>query len=386
MKRALWCLAFLSACGRSQPDKARPDLSQPAAMADGGVDDCPGGRNACGDCAPAQVEECNGWDDNCDGVIDEGCSILWPQLQQSFAPIRLFGDGVVIAQSGSAFGYTSANAYVMRLQYAASVGAAPDTLAQTPITDAGLQNESDRDPDFDGKWVTWLRGDYYGDPTNTNVVAMTLADRQQQILSMGLAAAGPPAVSGGRVVFAAIPSNQADSDIELFDLTTAQRTTLTFPGVFESAPDISGDWVVYERRDAANGDAQVRAIHIPDGVLDAPSEGLDGANTGPAIDGTHVVWTRTVSAATSTAPAVSEVWWYDLATREQRKLGAGQNPRVDGTLTCWAGSDGVWLADASTGRSARVVTSGGNCDVAGRRLAWIGHQGLTYRDLSKSEP
>jgi hypothetical protein len=307
---------------------------------------------------------------------------LWPQLSPASPPIRLYGQAAIVAQGGTYLNYGSTQSYVTKLLYAASAGETPAVLAETPITDAGLQNESERGPDFDGTWLVWQRADYYGDATGGSVMAMTLAERVPQTLSTGLASVGAPAISGGRVVFAASPAGQSDSDIELFDLATSTRSVLTFAGVQESAPDISGDWVVYERREVVAGDAQVRAVHLPDGVLDAPSDGLDGSHTAPAIDGTHVVWTRLPPGATPAA----EVWWYDLATRERHQLGSGQNPRIDGTLICWDGSDGVWLADSASGRSARVATEGTNCDLSGRRVAWIGHQGLTYRDLAKSEP
>jgi hypothetical protein len=371
-------LLLLAGCGRSFESAAPADLG----AAPDAADDCPSGRNACGDCAPPQPEECNGRDDNCDGTVDEGCSLLWPRMSDAVAPIRLYQGAVIAVEVGPYGAYTSPDSYRYRLSYVPSPGADPQTLAETALTDGGIANESQRDPDFDGTWLVWRRAAYWDYNSANAILAMRLGDRQLQTVVPNAPSLSGLAVSGGRVVFADVPQGRDDGDIELYDLATGQQRTLTFPGVPESAPDISGDWVVYERRQAANADSDVRALHISDGALDGPSEGLDGSHVGPAIDGPHVVWTRQLAGP----PATAEVWWYDLDTRERRKLGDGQNPRVDGTLTCWDGPDGVWVADSSNGRSGRVATAGARCDISGRRVAWLGHQGLTYRDLAENEP
>jgi hypothetical protein len=377
MTRLLLLLLCIG-CGRA---------AEPLPLDLGGIDardvaDC--ARNACGDCAPPPVEECNGRDDDCDGLVDEGCSLLW--LSGVAPPLRLRGGAAVALQSpGWSTPYGSAAIYEDRVVYAPAPNAAPEVLAATDLTDAGLANASDHDPDFDGSQIVWRHSHTYFDDQNDNstLMAMTLAERKPRELFTGVGL-GAPSLSEGRVALAATlaapGTAPTTSHLLLIDLATGDKTDLTLAGVVESAPALDGDWLAYERRDALDGDAQVRALHLPDHVLAAPSDGLDGSCMTPALDGTQVVFMRLPP------QAPSEIWWYDLATGARKKLGTGVRPRIASGLVCWDGSDGVQVADPARGRSLRVATAGAFCALDGRRVAWLGHQGLTYRDLGEDEP
>jgi hypothetical protein len=97
------CGLLTLGCGRtaSVPRRAR-DLGVAPAV-DAGSDEAPDldcARNACGTCGPAPVEECNGRDDDCDGIVDNGCvEKLAPALGRSVSWVRIVGDDVLLARA-----------------------------------------------------------------------------------------------------------------------------------------------------------------------------------------------------------------------------------------------------------------------------------------------
>jgi hypothetical protein len=175
---------------------------------------------------------------------------------------------VALQSPGWSTPYGSAAVYQDRVLYAPSPGAMTEVLAATELTDAGLANTSDHDPDFDGSQIVWRHSHSYFDDQNgtSTLMAITLAERQPREIFTG-AGLGPPSLSQGRVALAATLATPGSvpttSHLLLIDVGTGDKTDLTLAGVVESAPALDGDWLAYERRDALGGDAQVRALHLP---------------------------------------------------------------------------------------------------------------------------
>src|SRR5262245_61926147 len=78
------------------PDLALPPVEVPPDLAIArGEPDLSCQLNACGECGPVRAEECNGFDDDCDGEVDEGCPRKVAELPGSDElRVRVSGDRV----------------------------------------------------------------------------------------------------------------------------------------------------------------------------------------------------------------------------------------------------------------------------------------------------
>jgi len=106
IRRAPWLALALLVVGCSRAplplDRPTPPDAAPtppsAAPPDAACD-----PNACGDCGRPLPEECNGRDDDCDGVVDEGCPrrlLEAPAPWSSAYGVRLVGPRAIVTRSG----------------------------------------------------------------------------------------------------------------------------------------------------------------------------------------------------------------------------------------------------------------------------------------------
>jgi hypothetical protein len=99
-------------------------------------------------CANGTPEACNGVDDNCDGVVDEGCSCT-PQLTSIEGDYDYDGS---IAWSGASFGIAIANATFYRAQFFAISGA--------KIGPVVLPTQERTPPAVDVRGIVWTGARY----------------------------------------------------------------------------------------------------------------------------------------------------------------------------------------------------------------------------------
>lgn len=346
-------------------------------------------RNACGTCGPVPVEECNGHDDDCDGLVDEGCVLRLGPPELSSGSVRLSGDRAVLDVP-----------VVVTLP-----GGEIRDLRAAPIvnTDGGMDYAYDGSAAIGGDLVAWVR--HRGAPSVVELVTYDLrTGREWEVPSAGRWVASP-AVDSERVVYELHSETTVDAvDVWLWAMATTTSTRVTGPEGDETSPELSGDWLVFERvppRDfSAPSQIVARNLRTREEVI--PSQGLTGWNRAPAIDGARIVWH--LADGLNYGQGQGQVYLYDLETRQRRALGehgSRYRPRIDGSLVCWSASPteppyssmgDVTVFDLATGRSTLITGRGQLCDVSRRRVAlleyfdWSGGSRAYYRDLVAGEP
>jgi beta propeller repeat protein len=167
--------------------------------------------------------------------------------------------------------------------------------ASTQITD--LPNEQlALHPDVSGNYIVWYWQDVSGAPSTTKMYYYNVAS---PVSGGTMFASGPsdqsdPRISGNKVVYM---DDIDGTDLELFLITlpggTPQRITDNLAN--DISPDISGNYVVWERND------QIFMYDIATGQTSQLSDsGIGGFNENPKIDGNHVVWQNQSGTGTST--------------------------------------------------------------------------------------
>jgi len=344
-------------------------------------------RNACGGCGPPPEEECNGRDDDCDGLVDERCLLRLGPPEEGTESVRLSGARAVLS---------------VPLVVTLPGGAVRDFRTPPPPPDAGTYGY-DGTASLDGDLVAWVRRG--GPPSLARLMAHDFrtgrtfdsAEPGYYISSL--------AVDGDRVAFEIHRDDvEGAVDVWIWDLATNTTRNVTLAGANETTPDLSGEWLVYERappRDSSTP-TQVVAQNLRTGERVVVSDGTPGWHRAPAIDGTRIVWNS--GDGVNTQPSDGQIFLYDLATRTRRTLtrrGSRFRPRISGTLVCWAASPteppyssmgDVTVFDLVTERSVVITTRGQLCDISGRRVAvlewfdWNGRTRAYYRDLLPGEP
>ncbi len=345
-----------------------------------------GQRNACGACGPAPEELCNERDDDCDGVVDEGCVRRVAVLRESEGRVRLSGDRAAI-DTGTAIAVVSLRDGAV-------------TWLRPPAGDAGASRYYDRSA-IDGDLVAYVRGD--GSNLTRVVVAYDLSTGASYDVSDPALQADLPAVDRGRVVYET-RSSSGDTDVWAWDLSTLRATRLTGPVADERAADVWGDTVVFER--GPRGDSTFHTDIVTHDVVTGAervlTEGLRGWARAPAIDGARVVWHQEEPGGN--APSYrAEIWLHDLSTGERRRLreyGRRFVPRVAGPLVCWSSfqsvhsseggvGDHVEVMDTRTDRVLPLAPRGFLCDLSARRVAFLENAGAAdafVRELLPEEP
>ncbi len=340
------------------------------------------GANACGRCGKVPEEECNGRDDNCDGVIDEGCVRKLASLPTWDSQPRVSGSHVVFRAGGA---YTNAADIV--LVTLPSFDFEILSPHATPIDDPGDPSQENA-PDIDGDLVAWTtrQVDPFGE--SGRLMGYDISTKVTfEISSMNTLA---PAVNKGRVLFQVSPTRYANDEVWLWESASGKTRKLTTNNSDDQAPDLSGEWAVYTRGTGSNPyfNRQIVAHNIATDETIVTSTGLPGWNALPAISGTRIVWRNEDG---NQAPSYSgEIWMYDLLTKVRTKLASGTvtMPRISGTLVCWTQSNdyGITLLDTATSKSRAITTVGSGCDIDARKVVWGGNHDVYVRDLLTGEP
>jgi len=342
--------------------------------------------NACGACGPLPAEECNGRDDDCDGVTDEGC--VRRVLSDRFVSrVRVDGDWAVLNVAGAQ--RTRADVLLVQI----STGVTRELVAERVARSGEARPVLTHGASIDGTRVAWIEDDSVNRPAR--VVAFDRATGAYRTRATSAPVEATTAIDGERVVYTGIGSG--GSAVRLWDLATDVDGAVGSAGPADARPDVSGPWVVFERT-VRTGGSQVVARRLDTGEERELSEGIPGAHFAPSVDGSVVVWHR----EEGNRARDSQVIAYDLATRAHRVISTA--PRafsagVRGSTVCWShrgdpersdqryGYD-LTVMDLATGRSAVLGPRGNDCDVSARRVSWLGfHSAEAYwRDLLDGEP
>ena len=339
------------------------------------------GANACGRCGDVPIEECNGRDDNCDGVIDEGCARRLAAPTRDDAP-RVSGNRVVF-QAEKRYTNVSEIALVTLPSLDVEI-LTPHTSPIDPFADPS----GETNPAIDGDLVVWTsyeHGQY-------DLTGYDVATRQSFVIASGLTQ--HHAVSQGVVAFQRAYGDEKkwESDVWLWDHATMTARVITpSDGVHQNAePEIDGDWLVYSHGTGPfSSERQVIAENITTGETITVSS-APGWNAQPAISGTRIVWSKHDGG--SEWDPVLEIWMYDLSTKLRTKLSTGTHnsmPRIAGTLVCWSDASQIALLDVASGKTRKLSNNdyGSHCDLDARRVVWGNILREVYvRDLLPSEP
>ena len=339
-------------------------------------------RNRCGLCDPEPMEVCNGYDDDCDGSIDEGCVQRLATFGTSDDHLRISaggsatGGGVVFDAAGRAGGR---DVVYVPLDHPA------EPRIMTPYAEP--LGHSD-DPSHEqhgaigGDLIAWVVID-------TGTVVIYDRRLRSTVAEFGaeLGRADEPAIDDDRVVFSVEDRVTHEADIWQWT-ATGGFVMLTSADGRETAPDLSGDWLVYEKSPVTDGifGRHIEAANLATGEHIVLSDGLtEGWHLAPAIAGQHVVWQN--STGSSSPSWTATVWAYDLATGRRRQISGEDSafdPRVSDGRVCFTtrltlpAGEGDWVEDAillfdlNTDREARVADRGRSCDLEGRHLVYSG--------------
>ncbi|MGE0784066.1 MAG: hypothetical protein AB7S26_00160 [Sandaracinaceae bacterium] len=342
-----------------------------------------GALNACGECGPLPMEECNERDDDCDRVVDEGCVIRAGTLSTSDTFVRVSGRRLVF----DAMSYFSNNEDVVLVDLD-DFGAEILTPHGDPIDGPGDPSPERRGV-IGGRYVAWIRrGMDVSNPVG-ELQAYDIDTRTQLMVPQRGAAGEIPAIDGDRIVWQSRLDPRGDADVVAYDVTTLALEVLAGSPDSEMSPDLSGRWLVYEIAPPDQELARrIEALDLESGERVDVSGDLEGFHSAPAIDGTRIVWERDVNIAHE--PRRWDVFVYDLATRERRMISTGapaMRPRISGDLVCWSTTSqlnpaggqwetgGVTVHDLATGRQAELTSQAHLCDIDGRTVAWLERRG-----------
>lgn len=326
--------------------------------------------NACGECGPLPEEQCNERDDNCNGVVDEGCVIRALATSDQERRVRISGDWLVadVVRRGVGGDILALHIPTGRIQVV--------TESTEPPTDVPYARWSA----IDGELVAFY---YIGRSFNgvPNIAAHDLSTGETFEPPMVLEGQSAPNVDDGRVLFAAKDAMGGPFDVFIWEPAAGDMERIGDPSLSEMAPDASGEWLVFEESESGEEvfGRHIAAMNLRTGERLRLSDGLpEGWHVAPAIDGTRVVWHREHGGS---APGrVGDVYLFDLETRERSILaegGSALHARIDGDLVCWSAasgsavSEGVTAMNLSTGVQRVMNARAELCDVSGRRLAWL---------------
>ena len=380
------------ACGRNlplQPAPPAPHATTPAPTPDMSC----GPLNACGQCGPTPPEVCNGVDDNCNGVIDEGCVIRLDDLGD-IAAVRTNGARTILAtQTSDYYSFFNAGNYGGDILVRDSDGSTTTISAHGDLA-AGVADPTwDGWPAVDGDLVAWLLLAY--EDVGYSLRIHNLATHVTTEINRSNVLIAPPTVNAGRVAWAEDVGEYLDGARSLWLLDTTgtrpRQQVMTPPGRPWN-PSLWGDWIVYELfpLDVTSGvGPDIYSQNLVTGELHLLSDGT-GKSSHPRIDGGRVVWGRTDAAydadvvtrdLTGDSPAV-------VVGHHVNGNWAGW-PVIRGSLVCWQQPGETWAVDLDVGHAMMVGVARqvfGGCDIGGRRIVWDSSWQAMARDLLDGEP
>lgn len=356
------------------------------------------GLNMCGECGPLPQEECNGRDDDCDEMIDEGCVLRLAWYATQDVRIRVSRDNVVFDAQGL---NNNEDVVLVTISSGTSRVLTPST---DPLHGPGDPSK-ERQGAIGGNLVAWVQWTGLAPPDIGTVQYMDLERNQIYDLPESAPAGFVPAVDGTRIVYQGAGWPR-DWDIWMWETETETLSNITGAGAHEMKPDLSGHWLVFERAplDDEHFGRHVYAHNLENGEELLLSEELEGWHVAPSIDGYDVVWHR--EQGNSSPSREADVFHFNLETGERMLLsqdGMAFNPRVSEQLVCWSTTNslgpsggqwqpgGVTVHDLATRRQRELVADAHLCDVDGslRRVVWLERRGGLdpyLRDLLPSEP
>jgi hypothetical protein len=217
-----------------------------------------------------------------------------------------------------------------------------------------------------------------------------------------------PSIYGNKIVFAAVDSHEyfqaalssrlgppPNFDIFLFDLQTDEFRQLTAERHSQMSPRIWGDTVVWldarnQPRDQYPPPWDVYALDLKTNIetritSNSTAEGYSQL----AISGSLVVWTDmrhadpgALSHASNDSKYNNEIYLYDLATGQERRLTASaendHSPDIDGNHVVWLrqidyNKSDVFIYDLGSGQETQISTTGYACSspsVYRDQVAW----------------
>ena len=183
-----------------------------------------------------------------------------------------------------------------------------------------------------------------------------------------------PALDGTRAVWQDF--RNGNWDIYGYDLTAGKEFLVSAKaGVNQTAPRISGDWVVWMEGDRGSGQS-VYARNLLTGEEIAVSDGPGREARWPEIDGDFIVWRENRLADDTLCDWESNLFLFDLSTRTEIPLDTSTYwktyPRRSGDLVVWRqknseGTYDIWGAYAPEPASFVLVALGGLGLALGRK-------------------
>ena len=309
-----------------------------------------GSVNACGTCGPLPVEVCNGRDDNCNGVIDEGCVDRIGE--------RPLSDLILV---GNQAAYTETSDYRDR-KSTTTVGLLdmPSGTRKTFTVPTNVYQVA-----FDGTFFAW----------NTGGGEFALREARTGVekrIPGGSVSTSPPTLHDGHLAF--VKAAFGSSFLVVRDLSGA--TAVEFPLDTQITSDriaLSNEWAVYTEY-SANATTSLRAVHLPDGRKVSPSAGVVGSHRSPAIVGSRLVWECQSSSSGSCG-----IYSMDLDADIQApvKLAeSGVAPTLTQSAVCWASDaldsfgPSVVVLDLAKNQQTRVA-GGVRCSISDDYVGWL---------------
>lgn len=202
-------------------------------------------------------------------------------------------------------------------------------------------------PVIDGDLVVWLEGYSIHYTYIENGCPATQA-------CINHTAALPPAarpvdiaVSGTKIVYEDRRKGGNDRDIFVYDLSTGQETAVATGAGNQTAPDIDGNWVVWDSGSGSSDTIYAVHLELPQEVIAVSADDGSVVQDRPAISGTTVVWNQGYIGQ----PEAVGIWMRVLSN----SAGPRRVSSMEGS-SCDIDEDiAVWASSTRGGAKAKVI-------------------------------
>jgi len=149
-------------------------------------------------------------------------------------------------------------------------------------------------------------------------------------------------------------------------------------------PAVSGDWAVYQVHDGPTGDWDVLAKNLRTDVVKRCSTVSAGNQTAPQISGSWVVYQ-------DSRHGQMEIYAFDLAANKEvrvtSKVGDQWSPDISGKNISFHDSGQIWVHSLTSGKQRQITT--GTADnfwarVSGQRVVYQNGNEIAYFDLTNN--